>query len=145
MIGLLGKPFSSSDPFQLDRGPWDLPVIGLTGGLLVALAAPLATALAASSPDPDTREGGVLGVSLALLAVVLPPLVAGTVVTGLTISVGPVLALLAALALPAVPPLARLWRLLRGKRERVQLAGGWMTMHSSGSGSVVRARLPARS
>lgn len=116
-IGLLGKPFSSSDPYQLDRGPWDLPVIGLTGGLLIALAAPLATALAASSPDPDTREGGVLGVSLALLAVVLPPLVAGTVVSGLTITVGPVLALLAALALPAVPPLARLVRLLRGKRD----------------------------
>jgi hypothetical protein len=116
-IGLLGKPFASADPFQLDRGPWDLPVLGLTGGLLVALAAPLATALAASSPDPDTRQGGVLGVSLALLAVVLPSLVAGTVASGLTITVGPVLALLAALALPAVPLLARLVRLLRGKRD----------------------------
>jgi hypothetical protein len=116
-VGLLGKPFTSSDPFQLDRGPWDLPVLGLTGGLLVALAAPLATALAASSPDPDTRQGGVLGVSLALLGVVLPWLVAGTVVSGLGISAGPVIALLAALALPALPLLARLVRLLRGKRD----------------------------
>lgn len=31
---------------------------------------------------------------------------------------------------------------LRGMRERVQLAGGWMSIDSSGSGSVVRARLP---
>jgi signal transduction histidine kinase len=33
---------------------------------------------------------------------------------------------------------------LRGMRERVQLAGGSMTIDSSGDGSVVRARLPAR-
>ncbi|MFD5824341.1 hypothetical protein [Lentzea sp. NPDC060358] len=116
-IGLLGKPFLSSDPFQLDRGPWDLPVLGLTGGLLLAIAAPLATALAASSPDPDTRQGGTLGVALALVAVVLPPLAAGTAATGLTISAGPVLALIAALVLPVVPLLGRLVRLVRGKRD----------------------------
>jgi signal transduction histidine kinase len=29
-------------------------------------------------------------------------------------------------------------------RERVQLAGGWMSIDSSGDGSVVRARLPTR-
>jgi signal transduction histidine kinase len=34
---------------------------------------------------------------------------------------------------------------LRGMRERVQLAGGWMTIDSSGEGSVVRACLPAHS
>jgi signal transduction histidine kinase len=34
---------------------------------------------------------------------------------------------------------------LRGMRERVQLAGGWMTIDSSGEGSVVRASLPAHS
>jgi signal transduction histidine kinase len=33
---------------------------------------------------------------------------------------------------------------LRGMRERVQLAGGSMSIDSSGAGSVVRARLPAR-
>ncbi len=119
-VGLLGKPFSSADPFQLDRGPWDLPVLGLTGGLLLALAAPLATALAASSPDPDTRQGGVLGVSLALGGVVLPWLVAGTVTTGLGVTAGPVIALLAALALPVLPLLARLVRLLRGKRDETE-------------------------
>ncbi|NKE63640.1 hypothetical protein FXN61_45750, partial [Lentzea sp. PSKA42] len=80
----------------------------------------LAIALAASSPDPDTRQGGVLGVSLALLSVVLPWLVAGTVASGLGITVGPVLALLAALALPALPLLARLVRLLRGKRDETR-------------------------
>ncbi|MFI6097497.1 hypothetical protein ACIA8G_18190 [Lentzea sp. NPDC051213] len=116
-VGLLGKPFISADPFQLDRGPWDLPALGLTGGLLIALAAPLAAALAATSPDPDTREGGALGVMLALLAVVLPPLVTATVAPGIGIAAGPVFALLAALALPLIPPLARLWRMVRGKRD----------------------------
>ncbi|MFD9699093.1 hypothetical protein [Lentzea sp. NPDC059081] len=116
-IGLLGKPFVSTDPFQLDRGPWDLPALGLTGGLLLAIAVPLATALAASSPDPDTRLGGTLGVALALLGVVLPPLATGTVASGLTISAGPVLALVAALVLPAVPLFARLVRLVTGKRD----------------------------
>jgi signal transduction histidine kinase len=31
---------------------------------------------------------------------------------------------------------------LRGMRERVQLAGGWMTIDSSPDGCAVRARLP---
>ncbi|MFJ8964981.1 hypothetical protein ACIRG5_36905 [Lentzea sp. NPDC102401] len=119
-IGLLGKPFISTDPFQLDRGPWDLPVLGLTGGLLIALAAPLATALAASSPDPDTRQGGTIGVTLALLAVVLPPLVAGTVAAGLSISVGSMIALVAALVLPITPLYGRTARLLRGKRDETR-------------------------
>lgn len=119
-LGLLGKPFTSADPFQLDRGPWDLPVLGLTGGLLIALAAPLAAAFAATSPDPDTREGGALGVSLALLAVVLPWLVAATFAPGIGITVGPLIALFAALTLPLIPPLARLWRLLRGKRDETR-------------------------
>ncbi|MEU0883922.1 hypothetical protein ABZ345_35430 [Lentzea sp. NPDC005914] len=118
-VGLLGKPFSSADPFQLDRGPWDLPVLGLMGGLLLALAAPLATALAASSPDPDTRQGGVLGVSCALGGVVLPWLVAGTVTTGLGITAGPVIVLLAALMLPVLPLLVRVVRFLRGKVVRL--------------------------
>jgi signal transduction histidine kinase len=33
---------------------------------------------------------------------------------------------------------------LRGMRERVQLAGGWMSIDSSARGSTVRARLPTR-
>ncbi|SDJ73429.1 hypothetical protein SAMN04488074_10375 [Lentzea albidocapillata subsp. violacea] len=116
-IGLLGKPFTSIDPFQLDRGPWELPVLGLIGGLLVAVAAPLATALAASSPDPDTRQGGTIGVSLSLLAVVVPPLAVGTLAPGLSISAGSVSVFTAALLLPAVPLLGRTVRLLRGKRD----------------------------
>jgi len=119
-IGLFGKPFTSTDPFQLDRGPWDLPVVGLTGGLLVALAAPLATALAASSPDPDTRQGGMIGVTLALLAVAVPPLAVGTVAPGLGISAGPLIAFSAALVLPAMPLVARTARLLRGKRDKTR-------------------------
>ncbi|MET9228811.1 hypothetical protein [Lentzea sp. NPDC003310] len=116
-IGLLGKPFTSTDPFQLDRGAWDLPVLGLVGGLLIAVAAPLATALAASSPDPDTRQGGTIGVSLSLLAIVVPSLAVGTLAPGLTISAGPVSVFIAALLLPAVPLVGRTVRLLRGQRD----------------------------
>ena len=119
-VGLLGKPFTSTDPFQLDRGPWELPVLGLVGGLLIALAAPLAAALAASSPDPDTRVGGTIGVSLALLAVVVPPLAAGTVVPGLGITGGSVAAFVAALLLPAAPLVGRTARLLSGKRDETR-------------------------
>ncbi|KJK47322.1 hypothetical protein UK23_20820 [Lentzea aerocolonigenes] len=119
-VGLLGKPFSSADAFQLDRAPWDLPALGLTGGLLVALAAPLATALAASSPDPDTREGGTYGVTLALLAVVVPWLAAGTVAPGLGISSGSMLVLIAALFLPALPLLARLVRMVLSRRDETR-------------------------
>ncbi|USX50789.1 hypothetical protein [Lentzea sp. HUAS12] len=119
-VGLLGKPFTSADPFQLDRGPWELPVLGLVGGLLIALAAPLAAALAASSPDPDTRVGGTIGVSLALLAVVVPPLAAGTVAPGLGITGGSVSAFVAALLLPAAPLLGRTARLLSGKRDETR-------------------------
>ncbi|SEQ76811.1 hypothetical protein [Lentzea albida] len=119
-VGLLGKPFTSADPFQLDRGPWELPVLGLVGGLLIALAAPLAAALAASSPDPDTRVGGTIGVSLALLAVVVPPLAAGTVAPGLGITGGSMSAFVAALLLPAAPLLGRTARLLSGKRDETR-------------------------
>lgn len=119
-VGLLGKPFTSADAYQLDRAPWDLPALGLTGGLLVALAAPLATALASSSPDPDTREGGTYGVTLALLALVVPWLAAGTVAPGLGITSGPMLVLIAALTLPAVPLLARLVRLVLGRRDETR-------------------------
>lgn len=115
-IGLLAKPFVSTDPFQLDRGPWDLPVLGLTGGLLIALAVPLATALSATSPDPDTRQGGSIGVALAVLAVVVPWLVAGAVAPGLAVSVGPVAALVAAIVLLGAPVLSRLFRVMRGER-----------------------------
>ncbi|MGW6449874.1 hypothetical protein [Lentzea sp. NPDC055074] len=119
-IGLLGKPFVSTDPFQLDRGPWDLPVLGLTGGLLIALAVPLATALSATSPDPDTRQGGTIGVTLALLAVVVPWLAAGTLAPGLGISSGPVTALVCAIALLGAPHLGRALRVLGGGRDETR-------------------------
>ncbi|GGM85338.1 hypothetical protein GCM10011609_21940 [Lentzea pudingi] len=119
-VGLLGKPFVSTDPFQLDRAPWDLPVLGLVGGLLIAVAVPLATALASSSPDPDTRTGGTFGVSLALLAVVVPPLAAGTVAPDLGITGGSVAALVCALLLPGMPLLGRTARLLSGKRDETR-------------------------
>lgn len=119
-IGLLGKPFTSTDAFQLDRAPWDLPVLGLTGGLLLALAVPLATVLSASSPDPDTRQGGTIGVTLALLAAVVPWLAAGTVAPGLGISAGSVTVLTSAIVLLGVPLYGRTVRLVRGKRDETR-------------------------
>ena len=101
-IALLGEPFTSSDPFLLARGPWELPALGLVGGLLLAVAAPLVAALAGSSPDPDTRLGGLLGVALALIAITAPSLVAGLVTDGLGVTWGPVVALIAAALLVAL-------------------------------------------
>ncbi|WP_329788934.1 hypothetical protein V1227_31670 [Lentzea sp. DG1S-22] len=119
-IGLLGKPFTSTDAFQLDRGPWELPVLGLVGGLLVAIAVPLATALSATSPDPDTRQGGSIGVALAVLAVAAPGLAAGALAPGLGVSPGPVTALVAAIVLLGAPLHGRALRLARGERDEVR-------------------------
>ncbi len=101
-IALLGEPFSSSDVYLLPRSPWDLPVLGLIGGLLLAAAAPLVAALTGSSPDPDTRRGGMLGVALGLAAVAAPPLAAGLFAEGLGVTWVPVVALLAAAVLVAL-------------------------------------------
>ncbi|TWP44888.1 hypothetical protein FKR81_40515 [Lentzea tibetensis] len=95
-ISLLGTPFTSTDVLLLAHGPWDLPLIGLAGGLLVAAAAPLAAALSASSTEPDTRRGGLIGVALAIIAVAAPPLVAGLAADGLGVTWGPIAALVAA-------------------------------------------------
>ncbi|MEU7479413.1 hypothetical protein AB0A63_25725 [Lentzea sp. NPDC042327] len=98
-IALLGEPFSSSDVYLLPRSPWDLPVLGLVGGLLLAVAAPLVAALTGSSSDPDTRRGGMLGVALGLAAVAVPSLAAGLFADGLGVTWGPVVAVLVAVVL----------------------------------------------
>ncbi|KOV80654.1 hypothetical protein [Nocardia sp. NRRL S-836] len=101
-IALLGEPFSSTDVYLLPRSPWDLPVLGLIGGLLLAAAAPLVAALTGSSPDPDTRRGGMLGVALGLAAVAAPSLAAGLFADALGVTWAPVVALLAAAVLVAL-------------------------------------------
>ncbi|ANZ37689.1 hypothetical protein BBK82_18145 [Lentzea guizhouensis] len=94
-IALLGEPFSSTDIYLLPRSPWDLPVLGLVGGLL--LAAPLVAALAAARP---TRVAAAW--SAWLSACRGPPsLAAGLFADGLG-HVGPVALLAAVLAALAV-------------------------------------------
>jgi hypothetical protein len=95
-IGLLVVPFTSTDVYLFARGPMDSPEFAMLGGILVAAAAPLAGALAASSPVPAGRRGGLLGAAAAITAISLPPLVTALVTDGLDVSWGPVLALLAA-------------------------------------------------
>lgn len=101
-IGLLGDTYSSSDAYLLARSPWDLPLIGLVGGFLVAAAPLVAGAFGGSSPDPDTRRGNQLGVALGIAAVAAPPLVAAVTADGLGVTWGPIVALVAAVALVAM-------------------------------------------
>lgn len=106
-IGLVLEPFTSADPYLLARSPWDLPVVGLVGGLLVAAAPPLATALAGSSPDPETSKGGLLGVAFAITAVAAPMLASGLLADGLEVTSGPILALAAAALLLVISLVTR--------------------------------------
>ncbi|MFS8101481.1 hypothetical protein LFM09_30590 [Lentzea alba] len=101
-VGLLGDGYSSSDAYLLARSPWDLPFIGLVGGFLIAAAPLAAAAFGGSSPDPDTRRGNQLGVALGIAAVVTPPLVAASTANGLSVTWGPIVALVAAAALIAM-------------------------------------------
>jgi hypothetical protein len=88
-VGLVMAPFSSTDPLLPADGVFDSPTLALVGGLLVALAMPVAAAVAASSGDADTVRGGIVGVALAALVVGLPPAVAGYVIPVLHPSAGP--------------------------------------------------------
>jgi len=92
-VGLMMAPFSSSNPLLPADGVFDSPVLALIGGLLVALAMPVAAAVATTSGDADTVRGGIVGVGLAALVVGLPPAVAGYVVDELHPTTGPWLAL----------------------------------------------------
>ncbi|WP_199441831.1 hypothetical protein [Umezawaea beigongshangensis] len=102
LVALLTTPFSSTDPFLLARGPLDSPGLAVAGGLLIALAAPVAGALAALSSSPSHRRWGLAGTALALAAVALPPLVAGLVAADLGVTWGPVVVLLAAAGFAAL-------------------------------------------
>jgi hypothetical protein len=102
LVALLTTPFSSADPLLLARGPLDSPGLAVAGGLLIALAATVAGALAALSSSPAHRRWGLAGTALALAAVALPPLVAGLVVDDLGVTWGPVVVLIAAAGFAAL-------------------------------------------
>jgi hypothetical protein len=100
-VGLVAAPFSSSTPFLLAKGVLDLPPTALIGGLLVAVAVPLAATIAVTSADSAVAKGWLLGAGAVVLAVALPRLVSGLAVTGLGPAWGPYAAVVAALALGA--------------------------------------------
>jgi hypothetical protein len=92
-VGVVMAPFGSSNPLLPANSVFDAPAIALVGGLLIALAMPVAATVAASSGDADTTRGGLVGVGLAAVVVLLPPAVAGYVVTDLHATAGPYVAL----------------------------------------------------
>jgi hypothetical protein len=98
-IGLVAAPFTSSTPFLLARGVLDSPVMELVGGLLVAIAVPLAATIAVTSADSAVAKGWLFGSATSVLAIAVPRLVSGLAVTGLGPTWGPYAAVVAALAL----------------------------------------------
>ncbi|HEY1571506.1 MAG TPA: hypothetical protein VGG05_09205 [Pseudonocardiaceae bacterium] len=98
-VGLVAAPFTSSSPFLLARGVLDLPATSLVGGLLIAVAVPLAATIAVTSADPAIAKGWLLGAAAVVLAVALPRLVSGIAVPDLGPAWGPYAAVVAAAAL----------------------------------------------
>jgi hypothetical protein len=99
-IGLIAAPVAAdSSTFLLARGALDSPTLALVGGLLIAVAAPLAATIAVTSADPSVAKGWLLGAAASVLAIALPRLVAGLAVHGLSPSWGPYFAVVAALVL----------------------------------------------
>ncbi len=98
-VGLLAAPFHSSNPEMLEPDLWSGPLWPLVGGLLLAAAVPLVATVAVTTTDPELTPGWLFGGAASLVALALPPLVAGMAVPGLHDAVGPYLALVAALAM----------------------------------------------
>lgn len=101
-LGLATSPFASDNAFLWPQAVVDAPVWALLGGLLVVLAVPLTTALAAGAGEPDAAQGGLVGVALGVGAVAAPPLLAALAMPAVHLRAGPVLALLASASLVAV-------------------------------------------
>jgi hypothetical protein len=98
-IGLIAAPFTAATPFLLARGALDSPTLVLVGGLLIAVAAPLAATIAVTSADPSVAKGWLLGAAASVLAIALPRVVAGFATDGLHPSWGPYAAVVAALVM----------------------------------------------
>lgn len=100
-VGLVARPFRSDDPFLVPRAAMDAPPWAMAGGLLTGIAVVLAAVLAASSADPGTTRGGLLGVAAGVLVLAVPPLAATAAVADLHLTWGPPVAVLAAVGLAA--------------------------------------------
>jgi hypothetical protein len=98
-IGLVAAPFTSSSPFLLARGALDSPMMELVGGLLIAVAVPLAATIAVTSADSAVARGWLLGSATSVLAIALPRVASGLAVHDVGPTWGPYAAVLAAAAL----------------------------------------------
>jgi hypothetical protein len=101
-LGLITTPFTADTPFLLANGVLDGPSMALAGGLLLAVAAPLAATIAVTSADPAVAIGWLLGGSATTLAIAVPRLVAGLAVSGLHPTWGPYVTVIAALVLATI-------------------------------------------
>lgn len=100
-LALVALPFTSSNAFLLAKNTLDSPIVALVGGLLVAVAVPLAATIAVTSDDPSAARGWLLGDAAVVVAIALPRLVSGLAVTDLHPSWGPYGAVVAAAGLVA--------------------------------------------
>ncbi|WP_143261577.1 hypothetical protein [Allokutzneria sp. NRRL B-24872] len=105
-VGLAAAPFRSTDPYLLPAAVLDAPPWVLVGVLLVAVAVPISAALAISSAEPGAARGKLLGLVLAVLGLIVPPIASAVASDQFFITWGPFVALagalvLAVLAIPA--------------------------------------------
>jgi hypothetical protein len=105
-FGLLVVPFRSDNPYLRGAGVPDRPLISAIGGVLIAVAVPLAAMLAASAADRSVARGGLLGLAVGVAGVAVPSVAAGIFGTALHPSWGPYVALVAAAGLVLIA-----WRL----------------------------------
>lgn len=100
-VALVALPFTSSSPFLLAKSALDTPTVELVGGVLIAIAVPLAAIIAVTSAESSVAKGWLFGAAAAVVAIALPRLVAGLSVTGLHPTWGPYGAVVAAAGLVA--------------------------------------------
>ncbi|QXV63179.1 hypothetical protein [Amycolatopsis sp. TNS106] len=98
-IGLLLAPFGSGNAYLLAKNAFEGPTVAMAGYLLLAALLPLTALVAVSSPSAGVGKGGFAGAGLAVLAVGVPPVIAGLVVDRLSVAPGSVVVTVAGLAL----------------------------------------------
>ncbi|WP_051071946.1 hypothetical protein [Amycolatopsis decaplanina] len=98
-IGLLLAPLGSGNAYLLAKNAFEGPTVAMAGYLLLAALLPLTVLVAVSSPSAGVGKGGFAGAGLAVLAVGVPPVVAGLVVDRLSVAPGSVVVTVAGLAL----------------------------------------------
>ncbi len=93
--GLLMTPFYSDDVYLLAQNAFEGPGMELVGAVLCALALPVGVVLlVASCREAAVARGALAGLTLALAAVGVPPLVAALAMPSLDVGAGSVLAAL---------------------------------------------------